>query len=281
MAHNYLISMARAANLPPTLDIASYAKFNEEKVGTVYQQIRRNVFPVAVRQRPDGKLFILLADALKFWEDGTPQEQPARIPRAGRNPFGKHGKPGRPSKAESAANAHARAVAAAKMKGQGGPEMSALNHTLPHEQIEQVLALPDALQGIGFEAVVAGRKIENLAKYCRRVQWFQERSCGCVRLDACQKDRDGNDLGTFLELLVARRPEQLSASRMAMLAEMGETVLSALDSGANLGRARGKTPRRGQQIVAAQIRREEEAHAFKQGGRGQGALFGFDGEVPA
>ncbi|NDU92823.1 MAG: hypothetical protein G3I10_09500 [Ferrovum sp.] len=163
--------------------------------------------------------------------------------------------------------------------------MSAVNlklkQVLPPGQIEQVLALPDAIQGIGFEALAAGRKIKNLAEYCRRIQQFQDRSCGCVRLDAALKDRDGNVLGTAGELLVARESEQLSASRMATLAEMGETVLRTLGDGASLGRERGKTPRRGQQLIAAQIRREAEAQAFEAGEQGQGALFNFDGEVPA
>lgn len=118
MSHIDLI-LAKAANLPPILDIATFARVNGERAGTIYQQIRRNIFPVAVHQRSDGKLFILLVDALKFWGDGIPQEQPVRTPRVGRNPFGKSGKPGRPTKAQSVANSNARAASAAE-NGQGG-----------------------------------------------------------------------------------------------------------------------------------------------------------------
>jgi hypothetical protein len=118
MSHYDLI-LARVANLPPVLDIPTFASVNGERVGTIYQQIRRNIFPIAVHQRSDGKLFILLVDALKFWENGIQQEQPLRTPRTGRNPFGKSGKQGRPTKARSVANANARAAAVVE-NGQGG-----------------------------------------------------------------------------------------------------------------------------------------------------------------
>ena len=145
------------------------------------------------------------------------------------------------------------------------------------DQLEEVLTLPEDLQGIAFEALTAARRIKNLRAYCKRVQIFEDRSCGAVSLDACPPNKEGNDHSNFGELLSEQRVEVIPASRTTALSDVGEEILRTLDSAANLGRARGKTPRRGQQIVAAQIRREVEAHNFNRGEMGQGALFDFDG----
>lgn len=76
-----------------------------------------------------------------------------------------------------------------------------------------------------------------------------------------------SDPATFMDELIAAR------SRCDVLDEQSEKVLDILrEGGAALGRAAGKTPRRGQQLVALLTARAAAAKKFNSGGSGQGGL---------
>lgn len=96
---------ARFDALPPILYIRQIANFFGEKLPTIRQQIRRGAFPVTVRQLEGARQHVLLVDLAKYLSDGIPQPQFPLVKRAARNPFGRHGKRGRPTNAERSARA--------------------------------------------------------------------------------------------------------------------------------------------------------------------------------
>lgn len=85
------------------------------------------------------------------------------------------------------------------------------------------------------------------------------------------------------ERIAATDPSDLVDYIRARSSEFDQQTEAVLDiaraGAAALGRSFNLTGRRGQQIVQKQVKRVEEARKFKEGGRGQGTLFGFDGEV--
>lgn len=98
---------ARINALPPILSVRNLADLLDKKVETVRQQIRRKVFPIRVNQIEGGEQYVTLNDLIKFLQDGQPQPQPPLVKRAARNPYGRHGKRGRPTNAERAARGQA------------------------------------------------------------------------------------------------------------------------------------------------------------------------------
>ena len=108
MASNLPAALAaQVEGLPPILSIRQTADFLKSETPTIRQQIRRGVFPIAVRQLEGGRQHVLLADLVKYLADGLPQPQPPITRRKARNPFGRHGKRGRgrPTNAERVARA--------------------------------------------------------------------------------------------------------------------------------------------------------------------------------
>lgn len=104
---------ARIDALPPKLSVRQLAEFFKEKIPTIRQQIRRKTFPVTVHCIEGGQQYSTLADLIKFCIDGQAQPQPPLILRASRNPYGRKGKAGRPSKKALAVRAQAASLTAA------------------------------------------------------------------------------------------------------------------------------------------------------------------------
>lgn len=151
--------------------------------------------------------------------------------------------------------------------------------------LKEILDLPPELRGAAFEEAVKGRrksKIRNLSKLARHVMNRDNRPTAYISLD---EERDEDDGYSLHERLAATDPQDLvdflrARTRTAMFDEQTEAVLDIARQGAAaLGRSLNLTGRRGQQIMKKQIGRVDEARKFKEGGRGQGTLFGFDGEV--
>jgi hypothetical protein len=99
---------ARVADLPPQLSVSQLAAFFQKKTFTLRKQIERGTFPVTIRQIEGGEQHAILADLIRYLENGEPQPQPPIKKRAARNPFGRYGKVGkrgrgRPSHADVAA----------------------------------------------------------------------------------------------------------------------------------------------------------------------------------
>jgi hypothetical protein len=91
----------RYNSYPPILQIKSVAEILHEDIPTVRARIRRGSFPVAVRQDPGGRQYVLLTDLIRFFISGEIQAQPAMRPaHPPRNPRGLNGtRPrGRPTK---------------------------------------------------------------------------------------------------------------------------------------------------------------------------------------
>lgn len=74
--------------------------------------------------------------------------------------------------------------------------------------------------------------------------------------------------------------DHIQQSKTHQFDQQTECVLSLLGGGAAaIGRGFNRTGRRGQQIVKEQIQRAADEFGFRVGEKGQGGLFGFDGEV--
>lgn len=87
---------------PPILQIKAVAEILREDVPTIRARIRRGSFPVAVRQEPGGRQYVLLTDLVRFLSSGETQPQPSTRPvRTPRNPTEINGsrQRGRPPKA--------------------------------------------------------------------------------------------------------------------------------------------------------------------------------------
>lgn len=97
------------ASYPPLLSIPMVAEILQQEVPAVRARIRRNAFPISVRQEEGGSQYVLLVDLVRFSITGERQEQPPTRPtRLPRNPHGFNGKRsrGRPTKAEQIARGH-------------------------------------------------------------------------------------------------------------------------------------------------------------------------------
>ncbi len=94
------------ASFPPILQIQMVAEILKEEVPTIRARIRRNAFPITVRQETGGRQYVLMVDLVRFICTGETQPQPvARPVRIPRNPLGLNGKRkrGAPTKAERVA----------------------------------------------------------------------------------------------------------------------------------------------------------------------------------
>lgn len=144
----------------------------------------------------------------------------------------------------------------------------------------KIMQLPASLSGAAYIEAVKGTKIRNPRGLAAHIVKREERPTAFVSLD---EERDEEDGYSLHERLAATDPADLVdflRSRTEELNEQTEVVLDiARDSAACYGRGLGLTARRGQQLIAKQIKNVDEARRFKEGGRGQGGLFGFDGEV--
>lgn len=95
-------------------------------------------------------------------------------------------------------------------------------------------------------------------------------------------DRNEDEMSAH-ERLAAVDPSDLIdfiRARTHEFDQQTEAVLNiAREGGKALGKSLGLTGRRGQQIIQKQVKNVDEARRFREGGRGQGTLFSFDGEV--
>jgi hypothetical protein len=78
---------ARVADLPPQLSVAQLASFFQKKTSTLRKQIERGTFPITIRQIEGGEQHAILADLIRYLENGEPQPQPPITKRAARNPY--------------------------------------------------------------------------------------------------------------------------------------------------------------------------------------------------
>jgi len=95
------------ASYPPILNIQMVAEILREEAPTVRARIRRNTFPITVRQDEGGPQYVLLIDLVRFSCTGERQQQPQMRPvRLPRNPLGINGKRqrGRPPKSQNLSN---------------------------------------------------------------------------------------------------------------------------------------------------------------------------------
>ena len=87
---------------PPLLTIQMVAEILRLEVPAVRARIRRNAFPITVRQEAGGSQYVLLADLVRFSITGEKQQTIERPIRLARNPLGLNGnrRRGAPTKAE-------------------------------------------------------------------------------------------------------------------------------------------------------------------------------------
>lgn len=105
MQHDIELAFLRElyGTYPPILQIKAVAEILQEAVPTIRAQIRRGSFPIAVRQEPGGRQYVLLTDLVRFISTGEYQAQPTiRISRSSKNIniSNESRRPGRPTKAE-------------------------------------------------------------------------------------------------------------------------------------------------------------------------------------
>ena len=93
------------ASYPPLLSIPMVAEILRLEVAAVRARIRRNAFPISVRQELGGSQYVLLADLVRFAITGEKQQAIERPIRLARNPLGLNGnrRRGAPTKAERVA----------------------------------------------------------------------------------------------------------------------------------------------------------------------------------
>ncbi|BCK87806.1 hypothetical protein MIZ01_1602 [Sideroxyarcus emersonii] len=144
----------------------------------------------------------------------------------------------------------------------------------------KIMQLPASLSGAAYLEAVKGTKIRNPRGLALHVIKREERPTAYVSLD---EERDEEDGYSLHEKLAAADPADLVDYIRARTAEFDDQIENVFDEvrdgGKQYGESLGLSGRRGQQIIQKQVKNIEEARKFKEGGKGQGGLFGFDGEV--
>ena len=165
------------------------------------------------------------------------------------------------------------------------------------KQLSKILRQRPELAGEAFEILLKGKSPTSLLGYSivseRRKN---SEKTGSIKLKNGQKikpsfvslddgERDEEDFSA-VEKIAATDPAVIANYRQQTMHGAAESALDLVTAGSlaigrcaliTCGKALGR--RRGEQIRAANIQKHEEARSFDEGGKGQGGLFCFDGEV--
>lgn len=144
------------------------------------------------------------------------------------------------------------------------------------------MRLQEDVRQAAAELVLKGKPLAVALRHARAQAARDLRPSGFVSLDERQEEEE-SDFSLY-ERVAAADPadffDHIQQSRTHEFDQQTEGVLSLLGGGAAaIGRGLNRTGRRGQQIVKEQIQRAAVEFGFKAGEKGQGGLFGFDGEV--
>lgn len=122
--------------------------------------------------------------------------------------------------------------------------------------------------------------ILNLLAWIKTELKNENRSCASKSMDV--EDENGLTLHEKIGVIndESNKSDLKIKSRSVKFNEHTENSLNPLrNSAASWGRNKGLTARRGQQIIQQNISDHEQQWLFKNGDKGQGGLFDFDGEV--
>lgn len=161
-------------------------------------------------------------------------------------------------------------------------------HNLPPAIVANVselfkMKLPDDLhQQTAFE-ILNGKPLNIAIRHARAQVNRDNRSCAFLSLDNSKEDAP-----SLYDMIACTNPSEfidgLSAYRLKTFNSQSETVFWLMRNSASTidkfitGKA-VLTVRRKQQIVAENIEVQASAYQFKEGGKGQGQLFRWDGSI--
>lgn len=150
-------------------------------------------------------------------------------------------------------------IAAGRGDGKGKDVIMEKSHNNQQDRIiQEIQKLPMELRGVAFielfAAAESGRKINDLKAFCRAIVAREDAACGFVSLD---EEEEG--IAPLHGHVVAPIQDELELWRVAQVDEATEKILDEIrDGGAGIGRRRGLSARRGQQLVSELIARVGE-----------------------